>query len=86
MRGSAIVYIECLRGTPVLVILFWVYFGLPEFGSWLAFSSFTAAVIGLGIHGAAFLAEIFRSGIEALHRGQMEAALSVGMTPAKAMR
>ena len=44
LRGSAIVYIECLRGTPVLVILFWVYFGLPEFGSWLAFSSFTAAV------------------------------------------
>ena len=86
LRGSAIVYIECIRGTPVLVILFWVYFGLPEFGSWLAFSSFTAAVIGLGIHGAAFLAEIFRSGIEALHRGQMEAALSVGMTPAKAMR
>ena len=77
---------SAFAGTPVLVILFWVYFGLPEFGSWLAFSSFTAAVIGLGLHGAAFLAEIFRSGIEALHRGQMEAALSVGMTPAKAMR
>ena len=86
LRRFAVGYIECIRGIPVLVILFWVYFGLPEFGSWLAFSSFTAAVIGLGIHGGAFLAEIFRSGIEALHGGQKEAALSLGMTPAKAMR
>ena len=51
----------------------------------LVVSSYTAAVLGLGIHGGAFLAEIFRSGIESLHKGQMEAALSVGMTPAKAM-
>lgn len=86
LRGFAVGYIECIRGTPVLVILFWVYFGLPEFGSWLTFSSFTAAVIGLGIHGGAFLAEIFRAGIEALHKGQREAALSLGMTPAGAMR
>ena len=51
----------------------------------LIISSYTAAVLGLGIHGGAFLAEVFRSGIESLHRGQMEAALSLGLTPAKAM-
>ena len=79
-------YIGFFRGVPVLVILYWIYFALPEMGyEFLVVSSYTAAVLGLGIHGGAFLAEIFRSGIESLHKGQMEAALSVGMTPAKAM-
>ncbi len=79
-------YIGFFRGVPVLVILYWIYFALPEMGyEFLVLSSYTAAVLGLGIHGGAFLAEIFRSGIESLHKGQMEAALSVGMTPAKAM-
>ena len=74
------------RGVPVLVILYWIYFALPEMGyQFLVISSYTAAVLGLGIHGGAFLAEVFRSGIESLHRGQMEAALSLGLTPAKAM-
>jgi His/Glu/Gln/Arg/opine family amino acid ABC transporter permease subunit len=79
-------YIGFFRGVPVLVILYWIYFALPEMGyQFLVISSYTAAVLGLGIHGGAFLAEIFRSGIESLHRGQMEAALSLGLTPAKAM-
>ena len=79
-------YIGFFRGVPVLVILYWIYFALPEMGyEFLVISSYTAAILGLGIHGGAFLAEIFRSGIESLHKGQLEAALSVGMTPAKAM-
>ena len=79
-------YIGFFRGVPVLVILYWIYFALPEMGyQFLVISSYTAAVLGLGIHGGAFLAEVFRSGIESLHRGQMEAALSLGLTPAKAM-
>jgi His/Glu/Gln/Arg/opine family amino acid ABC transporter permease subunit len=79
-------YIGFFRGVPVLVILYWIYFALPEMGyDVLVISSYTAAVLGLGIHGGAFLAEVFRSGIESLHRGQMEAALSLGMTPARAM-
>ena len=87
LRGLARLYIGFFRGVPVLVILYWIYFALPEMGyEVLVISSYTAAVLGLGIHGGAFLAEIFRSGIESLHRGQMEAALSLGMTPAKAMR
>ena len=86
LRGLARLYIGFFRGVPVLVILYWIYFALPEMGyEFLVISSYTAAVLGLGIHGGAFLAEIFRSGIESLHRGQMEAALSLGMTPASAM-
>lgn len=86
LRTIAKIYIGFFRGVPVLVILYWIYFALPEFGyEVLVISSYTAAVLGLGIHGGAFLAEIFRSGIESLHRGQMEAALSLGMTPVKAM-
>ncbi len=86
LRILAKLYIGFFRGVPVLVILYWIYFALPEMGyEFLVISSYTAAVLGLGIHGGAFLAEIFRSGIESLHKGQMEAALSLGMTPAKAM-
>ena len=86
LRGIAITYIEVIRGTPALVILYIVYFVPPQIGaSWLVMSSFVAAVIGLGLHGGAILAEVFRSGIEALHHGQNEAALSLGMTPAQSM-
>lgn len=86
LRAIALVYIEVVRGTPSLVILYVVYFVPPQIGAtWLTLTSFAAAIIGLGIHGGAILAEVFRSGIEALHKGQTEAALSLGMTPAKAM-
>jgi His/Glu/Gln/Arg/opine family amino acid ABC transporter permease subunit len=84
IRRIAIAYIEIVRGLPALVILFLLYFGLGDLGvPWLTMNTFTAAVIGLGMQGGALLAEVFRSGIEALHRGQTEAALSIGMTPTK---
>jgi His/Glu/Gln/Arg/opine family amino acid ABC transporter permease subunit len=88
LRGIAICYIEIARGLPALVILYIVYFVPPQLFpgvGWLALSGFVAAVVGLGLQGGAILAEVFRSGIEALHRGQTEAALSLGMTPLKAM-
>lgn len=84
LRLIAIVYIEIFRGTPALVQLFVIYFGFPDVG--FQPSPFQAAIIGLGLNGAAYLSEIYRAGIESIHRGQMEAALSVGMTPARAMR
>ncbi len=84
LRWLALVYTDVLRGTPALVQLFIIYFGLSDIG--LEFDPVSAAIIGLGINGAAYVGEIYRAGIEALHRGQMEAALSIGMTPAKAMR
>jgi len=85
LRWFAIVFIEVGRGMPALVILFLIYFGLPAVVPWLEFNSFTAAVVGLGLQGAAVLAEIFRAGIEALDRGQREASLSLGLTPAQTM-
>jgi His/Glu/Gln/Arg/opine family amino acid ABC transporter permease subunit len=84
LRGVAIAYIEFFRGTPALVQLFVIYFGLPDIG--LEPTPFQAAIIGLGLNGAAYLSEVYRAGIESIHRGQMEAALSLGMTPAAAMR
>ncbi|MEZ4562873.1 MAG: amino acid ABC transporter permease [Thermomicrobiales bacterium] len=77
-------YIELVRGTPVLAQLFILYFGLTQVG--IRFTPVQAAIIGLGFNGGAYLAEVFRSGIESIHRGQMEAALTVGMTPMAAMR
>ena len=84
VRILAIAYIEFFRGTPALVQLFVIYFGFPDVG--FQPSPFEAAIIGLGLNGAAYLAEIYRAGIESIHRGQMEAALSLGLTPWRAMR
>lgn len=88
LRACAIGYIEIARGLPIVVLLYIVYFVPPQLMpglNWQWFSDFTGAVLGLGLHGGAILAEVFRSGIEALHKGQREAAISLGMTPAKAM-
>jgi His/Glu/Gln/Arg/opine family amino acid ABC transporter permease subunit len=84
LRIPAIAYIEFFRGTPLLVQLFVIYFGLPDAG--IEPTPLQAAIVGMGLNGAAYLAEIYRAGIEAIHGGQMEAALSLGMTPARAMR
>lgn len=77
-------YIEVMRGIPALAVLFLIYFGLADFN--LVIDAFPAAVIGLGLNGAAYMAEIFRAGILSIHSGQLEAALTVGMTPLAAMR
>jgi len=84
LRWLASAYIEMMRGIPALAILFLIYFGLADFG--LVFDAFPAAVIGFGLNGAAYMAEIFRAGIASIHAGQMEAALTVGLTPLSAMR
>ena len=71
------VYLTAVRGTPVLAQLFFIYFGLAEMG--LVLSSWQAAIIGLGGNSAAYVAEIYRAGIESVSRGQIEAARSVGL-------
>jgi len=84
----AVGFIEVARGLPIVVVLYIVYFVPPQLFpglNWSWFNDFTGAVVGLGIHGGAILAEVFRSGIEALHKGQREAAISLGMTPAQSM-
>jgi His/Glu/Gln/Arg/opine family amino acid ABC transporter permease subunit len=85
LRWVAIALIEVARGTPALVILFIIYFGLPSVVPWLSINSLGAAVLGLGLQGGAILAEIFRAGIEAIDRGQREASLTLGMTPRQTM-
>ena len=85
LKWFAVGLIEVARGTPALVILFVVYFGLPSAFPGMSLNSLTAAVVGLGLQGGAILAEIFRSGIEAIDRGQREASLTIGLTPRQAM-
>jgi polar amino acid transport system permease protein len=88
IRGIAVTYIEIARGLPIVVLLYIVYFAPPQLFpdlNWQWFNAFSGAALGLALHGGAILAEVFRSGIEALHKGQREAALTLGMTPAQAM-
>jgi His/Glu/Gln/Arg/opine family amino acid ABC transporter permease subunit len=77
-------YIELIRGTPALTQLFIIYFGLSDIG--LELPPMAAAIIGLGMNGAAYLAEVYRAGIAAIHKGQREAALSLGLPPTDVMR
>lgn len=83
--GPATAYVDFMRGTPLLVQIFIVYFGIPELTG-VDLSSMTAAVLACGINSGAYVAEIVRSGIQAVDRGQMEAARSLGMNYAQAMR
>lgn len=71
------VVVNTLRGIPILVQLFYIYFVLPEFG--IALTALQAAIIGLGIAYSAYQSENFRAGIEAIDHGQIEAAQSIGM-------
>ena len=83
-RWFCVGYIEVVRGIPSLAILFLLYFGLVPLG--IVFDAFTAGFIGLGLSGSAYIAEVFRAGLQAVHKGQREAALAVGMTPFASFR
>jgi polar amino acid transport system substrate-binding protein len=77
LSGAATVYVELFRGTPVLLQLYLLYFGLAPF---YPLHPIAAAVIGLGLNYAAYEAEIYRAGLQAVPRGQIEAAEALGMT------
>jgi His/Glu/Gln/Arg/opine family amino acid ABC transporter permease subunit len=78
LRYPAVAYIDFLRGIPILVMLLWVYYGFSIlFG--FNFSQMQAAVLGLGCSYSAFIAEIFRSGIQAVPVGQREAGRTLGL-------
>jgi len=79
LRGLLRALIEILRGTPFLVQLFLLYAGGPYVG--LRLSATAAGVLGLGLYSSAYFAEIFRGGFAAVPHGQVEAAMSVGMSP-----
>jgi len=86
LQTFATVYVEFFRGIPVLLLLFFLYYGLPaigvryELGSWLNLSAYVAAVLGFGLNYAAYESEIYRAGIGSIAVGQWEAAASLGMS------
>ncbi len=84
LRSLSKAYVEFTRGVPTLVILFLIYFGLPSMG--IVFDSFWSGVIGLTLSFAGYNSEVLRTGFQAIHAGQREAALAVGMTPFKSFR
>ena len=73
-------YIEIIRGTPLLVQLFIIYYGLPQYG--IRLEAFVAGVIGLSMNYSAYLAEVYRAGILAIDKGQWEAGGSIGLSRA----
>jgi polar amino acid transport system permease protein len=77
-------YIEWMRNVPALAHLFLLYFGLATIG--VRLSPLLAAVVGLGLVGAAVLCDVFAAGLKSLHVGQREAALAVGLTPGQTLR
>lgn len=83
LRKLAVAYIELFRGTPLLVQLFVIYYGLPELG--LTFDRLPAAFIALGMNSGAYQAEYFRGAILSISSGQMMAAQSLGMSKLKAV-
>lgn len=76
-------YVELIRGTPLTVQMFIIYYGLPSLG--ILFSATASAIIALSINSGAYQAEYFRGAIESIGGGQMEAALSTGMTKTQAI-
>ncbi len=84
LRGIARVYVSFFRGTPLLVQLFLIYYGLPELG--IELDPLTAALIGFSLNMGAYACEILRAAIASVDRGQWEAGASIGMTRAQIMR
>lgn len=83
----SLVFISYFRGTPSLVQIFIFYFGLPQlFPQLLFINGFTAVIIALSLRNAAYLSEVFRSSLTAVEKGQLEAALSVGMSKGQALK
>lgn len=79
------VYIDCVRGVPLIVLAFFVYFGIPM-ALGIRLSALTAGIISLSLNAGAYMAEIVRAGIQSVDKGQMEAARSLGLPYGTAMR
>jgi polar amino acid transport system substrate-binding protein len=84
MRVPLTAYVEFLRGTPLMLQLYFVFFFLPEVG--IKIPAFATAITGLAINYSAYESEVYRAGLQAIPPGQMEAALSLGMSRTLAIR
>lgn len=78
-------YIDCIRGVPLIVLAFFVYFGIPM-AIGVRLDALVAGIISLSMNAGAYMAEIVRAGIQSIDKGQMEAARSLGLSYGKAMR
>jgi His/Glu/Gln/Arg/opine family amino acid ABC transporter permease subunit len=89
LKFLAKIYIWAIRGTPLLVQTFFIYFGIPQLIQYMGFdfrlSPLAAGIITLSVNAGAYIAEIFRGGIQAIDHGQMEAARSLGLSHYRAM-
>ena len=85
LRSTNIVYVEFVRAIPLLPLILWVYYGLPDIAG-IQLDYFWAGVFALALSDSAFEAEIFRAGIQSIPRGQSEAARTVGLNYAQTMR
>jgi polar amino acid transport system substrate-binding protein len=86
LRWLAVLYVEFFRGIPVLLLLYFLYFGLPALVPGLELNAVTAAILAFGLNYAAYEAEVYRAGIGAIPAGQWEAAASLAMPPLRTFR
>jgi len=84
VRGIVRIWVEIFRGLPLLVLIFFLFLGLPVLG--VAIPVFWALVVGISLYNSAVMSEIFRAGIKGLPKGQAEAAYSVGLTKTTTLR
>lgn len=80
VRSAANGFVQFIRAVPLLALLLALYFGLPSFG--LTLSGYWAGILGLGLQGAAYVAEVLRAGLDSVHKGQREAGVAAGLSPA----
>ena len=85
LSGIAAVYVDLMRGVPLIVLSFFIYFGIPQMTG-VRFSSAVAGITTLSLNAAAYVAEIVRGGIQAIDKGQMEASRSLGLSYGKTMQ
>jgi polar amino acid transport system permease protein len=86
INSLAGLYVSLMRGTPLFLQFIFIYSALPQFGPRFVLAAFPSAVLALSLNYGAYMSEIFRAGIQAVGRGQIEAAYALGMTPWQAMR
>ncbi|BBX38457.1 polar amino acid ABC transporter inner membrane subunit [Mycolicibacterium mageritense DSM 44476 = CIP 104973] len=86
LRWAAALYVAVIRGVPVLLVIFFVYFGIPLLAPGTSLSEYWAAVIALSVFASAYIGELVRGSIQAVPRGQFEAAEALGLTYAQRMR
>ena len=85
LRALLVFYIDSMRAIPVFVVLVWIYFAVPIISGY-SFDPFWAALTGITIHVAAYVAEVIRAGITSIRKGQIQAGLAIGMSGAQIVR